>query len=153
MAFIFNKTRAVLDIGMVATMIAFIAVLINRPSFAPPLYMTMLMGLMILATIITIKKETWKEQQLDELQLASISFGSRWAITAVGMAAMLFLFVSPLQDMIVAWFNSVEANVEAREGRAMSAPASLFVLGMAASMAIFLTSKSLLAYVWTWTKR
>lgn len=149
----FSKAGAVLDIALLSTFAVFVAVLVNKPAFPPVAYFASLFALMIAANAIGIRREARIERQLDELELASVSFGARWAVSAIGIAAMLFLFVTPLQDAVLAWFQQVELNVEARGGRAMSAPATVFLLGMMVAMAIFLTAKSALATIWKWTKR
>lgn len=149
----FSRAGALLDIALLSTFALFVGVLVNKPALSPVAYFALLFALMIAANAISIKREARIERQLDELELASVSFGSRWAVSAIGIAAMLFLFVTPLQDAVVAWFQQVESNVGARGGRAMSAPATVFLLGMVVAMAIYLTAKSTLAAIWTWTKR
>lgn len=144
-----NKTSALFDIGLVATMFAFFAVMVNKPAFNPPIHTALLFALLLTATVVGWLREARKERQLDELELASASFGARWSAAVLGVVAVLLLFVTPIQDAIVWFAEAYEAN----EGRPLPAPVGVFVIGFVFAMMLQLTAKSALAAIWTWTKR
>lgn len=144
-----RKKTAMFDVGLVASLVAMFAVLVNKQAFPPPVYTALLVGLMLAATVLGLWREARKEGQLDELELASASFGARWSPAVLGTVAILLLFVTPLQDAIV-WFDQA---YEGNTGRPLPAPAGVFLFGFIFAMALQLTAKSALGAIWTWTKR
>jgi len=142
-------SRVLVDIGLVTLLVALIAVLGNKHSFSQPVHSALLFGLMVGIAALTWLREARKEEQLDELELASASFGARWSAAVLGMVALLLLFVTPLQDAIV-WF---EQAYRANEGRPLPAPVGVFVLGFVFAMMLQLSAKSVLGAAWMWTKR
>jgi hypothetical protein len=149
----FDKVQGVLDITLVASLATFFAVLVNRPSFSSVAYTILLTGLLAGVTLISVKRESRKERLLDEMQLASVSFGSRWALAAIVAVIFLFLFATPLQDAVGLWFERVQDRFQENGGKALSPPAALFWLGMVTTMTLYLVARSLLAAIWTWRKR
>ncbi len=137
------------DIGLVALIVALIAVIVNKQAFSQPAYSGLLFGLMLGVTALAWWHEALKERQLDELELASASFGARWSAAVLGTVALLLLFVTPLQDAIV-WFEQAYRN---NEGRPLPAPVGVFVLGFVFAMMLQLSAKSVLGAAWMWTKR
>jgi hypothetical protein len=144
-----SKATALLDLGPIAAMIAFIAVLINKASIAAPLDTALLLILALAATAIGLKREAQKEARLDEVELAGANFGARWSIAVVTVAALLMLFIAPLQNAI----TQLSMLMETSNGVSMPVPGKVFVLGMVSAIAIQLTAKSTLAAIWKWTKR
>lgn len=144
-----THSTAMLDIGLVASLVAVIAVLVNKHAFSPPVYTALVFGLILATTVIGWWREAWKEKQLDELELASASFGARWSPAVLGTVAILLLFVTPLQDAIV-WFDQAYEN---NEGRPLPAPAGVFLFGFVCAYFLQLTAKSALGAIWKWTKR
>lgn len=142
-------SRAGLDLGLVATLVALVTVLVNKQAFPPSVYNALLFGLMSAVTALGWWKEARKERQLDELELAGASFGARWGVAVLGMVALLLLFVTPIQDAIV-WFDQA---YEDNEGRPLPGPVGVFILGFVFAMALQLTAKSALGAAWMWTKR
>ena len=109
----------------------------------------LLHALALAVTVIGVIREAKKEEQLDEVELASASFGARWAVVAVTLLAVLMTFVQPLQSAIVHF--SILAT--SGEGAAIPAPAKVFVLGLVTALAIQLTAKAALSSWWKWSKR
>ena len=144
-----RKRAALLDIGLVLLLVALVAVIANKQAFSQPVHSALLFGLMLGVTALAWWREARKEEQLDELELASASFGARWSAAVLGTVALLFLFVTPLQDAIV-WFEQAYRN---NEGRPLPAPVGVFVLGFFFAMMLQLSARSVLAAVWMWTKR
>lgn len=144
-----GKKTALFDLGLVAFLIALFAVLVNKHALSPPVYMTLLVGLMLTATVIGWWREARKERQLDEVELAAASFGARWSMAAVGAIVLLLLFVPPLHDAIVWFAQAYEAN----EDRPLPAPVGVFVFGFVLAMFVQLAAKSALGAAWIWTKR
>lgn len=144
-----RKKTAMFDVGLVASLVAMFAVLVNKHAFSPPVYTALLVGLLLAATALGLWREARKEQQLDELELASASFGARWSPAVLGTVAILLLFVTPLQDAIV-WFDQA---YEDNEGRPLPAPAGVFLFGFVCAYFLQLTAKSALGAIWKWTKR
>lgn len=144
-----RKRTALLDIGLVLLLVALVAVIANKQAFSQPVHSALLFGLMLGVTALAWWREARKEEQLDELELASASFGARWSAAVLGTVALLFLFVTPLQDAIV-WFEQAYRN---NEGRPLPAPVGVFVLGFVFAMMLQLSARSVLAAVWMWTKR
>lgn len=144
-----SYSRALLDVGHVAALIAFSAVLINKAAIPAPLDMALLVMLALAVTAIGLKREAQKEARLDEVELAGANFGARWSVAVVIVAVLLMLFVAPLLSAI----TQLSMLMEQSNGVAMPAPGKVFVLGMVAAVAIQLTAKSALAAVWKWTKR
>lgn len=143
-----RKSRAMLNVGLVMSFVAMFAVLVNKQAFSQPVYSALLFGLMLGVTVLAWWHEALKERQLDELELASASFGARWSAAVLGIVALLLLFVTPLQDAIV-WFEQAYNN----EGRPLPAPVGVFVLGFVFAMMLQLSAKSVLGAAWMWTKR
>jgi len=104
---------------------------------------------MAAATALGWWREAWRERRLDELELASESFGARWSAAVLTSVALLLLFVVPLQDAIV-WFDRA---YEDNEGRPLPAPVGVFLFGFIFAVALHLTAKSALGAAWMWTKR
>ena len=144
-----RKRTALLDIGLVLLLVALVAVIANKQAFSQPVHSALLFALMLGVTALAWWREARKEEQLDELELASASFGARWSAAVLGTVALLFLFVTPLQDAIV-WFEEAYRN---NEGRPLPAPVGVFVLGFVFAMLLQLSARSVLAAVWMWTKR
>jgi hypothetical protein len=144
-----KRKAAILDIGLVILMVAVFAVLVNKRAFSPPAYTALLFGLMMAVTVLGWRREARKEKQLDELELASASFGARWGVAVLGTVALLLLFVTPLQDAIV-WFDQAYGN---NEGRPLPTPVGVFLLGFLFAMFLQLTAKSVLGAAWMWSKR
>ena len=144
-----RKRAALLDIGLVLLLVALVAVIANKQAFSQPVHSALLFGLMLGVTALAWWREARKEEQLDELELASASFGARWSAAVLGTVALLFLFVTPLQDAIV-WFEQAYRN---NEGRPLPAPVGVFVIGFVFANVLQLTAKSALAAAWMWTKR
>jgi hypothetical protein len=145
----FTKTGAMLDLGLVVAIVALLAVIIKKHAFSPSVYTALLFGLMLAATALAWWREARKEKRLDELELASASFGARWSMAVVGTVALLLLFVTPLQDAIV-WFDQA---YEDNEDRPLPAPVGVFVFGFVFAHFVQLTAKSALGAAWMWTKR
>ncbi len=137
------------DVGLVLSMIGFLAVLVNKRAFDPPVHTALLFALLLTATVIGWAREARKERQLDELELAAASFGARWSMAAVGTIALLLVFFAPLQDAIVRFAEAYEDN----EGRPLPARVGVFVFGFVLAMIVQMTAKSALGAVWMWTKR
>ena len=144
-----TKAGAIYDIGLIASMIGFVLVLINGQALVPLAYTALLFALLLAAMLFNIKREAHKEQQLDELQLASASFGARWSFAALGLVMLLMLFITPLQSAVAYIANIAEHS----NGAPMVSPSKTFLMGLVAAMVIQLTAKSALSAIWTWTKR
>lgn len=145
----FTKTGAMLDLGLGVAMVSLLAVLINKHAFSPTVHTALLFGLMLALTVLAWWREARKEKRLDELELASASFGARWSIAVVGIVALLLLFVTPLQDAIV-WFDQA---YEDNEDRPLPAPVGVFVVGFVFAHLLQMAAKSALGAAWMWTKR
>jgi lysylphosphatidylglycerol synthetase-like protein (DUF2156 family) len=142
-------SRAILDIGIVALLVALLAVLANKQAFSPPVHSGLLFALLAAATAIGWWREARREKRLDELQLASESFGARWSAAVLSAVALLLLFATPLQDAIV-WFDQA---YEDNEGRPLPGPVGVFLIGFVFAVMLHLTAKSALGAAWLWTKR
>ncbi|GAA0277429.1 hypothetical protein GCM10009127_17760 [Alteraurantiacibacter aestuarii] len=144
-----TKKGAAVDIAFLASMIGFVAVMINQRAFTPGVHSVLLIALVAVALALNISREARKEKQLDELELASASFGARWAVTVLGIVMMLLLFVTPMQSAVAHLANAVENG----SGVAMVRPSKTFLMGLCTAMVIQLGAKSALASIWKWTKR
>ena len=142
-------SRVLLDVGLVISLVAMFAVLVNKQSFSQPVHSALLFALMLAATVLAWWREARKEERLDELELAGASFGARWSAAVLGGVVLLLLFVTPLQDAIV-WFEEAYRN---NEGRPLPAPVGVFVFGFVFAMLLQLSAKSVLGAAWMWTKR
>ncbi|MEP2989767.1 MAG: hypothetical protein ABJN65_01050 [Parasphingorhabdus sp.] len=144
-----RKIGSLLDIGLVASLTAFIVVLVTGNSSANPLTSVLLIALALMVTSIGIWRETSKEQQLDEVQLAGLSFGARWGISVVIFVSLLATFLAPLQNII----EFAASTFEMAEGAAISASVRLFILGLITAMVIELSTKFVAAAIWRRSKR
>jgi hypothetical protein len=144
-----SQSNAWFHAGMVATFVAMFAVLVNKRAFDPPIYTAVLALLMLTATVLAWWYEARREQQLDELELASRSFGARWSTAVLGFVVLLLLFVTPVQDAIVRFAEAYEDH----RTRPLPAPVGVFTFGFVVAMFVQMASKSVLGSVWTWTKR
>jgi hypothetical protein len=140
---------ALLYFGMIASVVAWFAVLVNKHAFDPPIYSALLFTLMLMATLFGWWREMEKERELDELELAAASFGARWGVGVLAISALLLLFVTPLQDAIVLFAESYEDN----EGRPLPAPVGVFIMGFLLAVFLQQIAKSALGAMWKWTKR
>lgn len=144
-----TRMSALLDIALVASLVAAIVVMGNREALSSPLYFVLVAGLLVTVTVLGWWREAQRESKLDELELAAASFGARWSIAVVGIVAFLILFITPIQQGIV-WFA---AAYEANEGRPLPAAVGVFVCGFVLAQVVSLTAKSVIGAIWTWTKR
>lgn len=136
------------DIALVASLLAFGAILINRPDLPPIVTAGILIILTALITVIGVRRENTK---LDEVELAAVNFGSRWSITVVIAFMLLLCFFGPLQNGIDSIFGPV---AEARnENGPMSGIVLIFISGLLSGLVLLLASRSVLTRIWLWTKR
>ena len=134
------------DIALVASLLAFGAILINRPDLPPIVTAGILLILTALITVIGVRREN---TQLDEVELAAVNFGSRWSITAVIAFMLLLCFFSPLQEGIDNLFgNAVGAGNGPIPGTVL-----IFISGLLSGLVLLLASRSVLTRIWLWTKR
>ena len=140
---------SILDVVLVASLAIFIAVLINASSPVDPITSVLLLVLTLAVTAVGVWRESNKEQSLDEVQLASTSFGARWGISAVIFVTLLATFFAPLQGMI----EFAGSSFEAAEGGPFSVPVRLFILGLVCAMVIELLAKLVAAAIWRRSKR
>lgn len=144
-----RNSNALLNLAVGATFVAWFAVVLNRRAFDPPMYTALLVILMLTATVLGWWHEARKERQLDELELAGLSFGARWSTAVLGFFVLLLLFVTPLQDAIVQFAEAYEDH----DSRPLPAPVGVFTVGFVLAIAIQLTAKSVLGSIWMWSKR
>ena len=134
------------DIALVAALLAFGTILINRPDLPPVVTAGILIILTILITVIGVRRENTK---LDEVELAAVNFGSRWSITAVVTFLLLLCFFGPLQDGIDNLFGKA---VGAGNGP-IPGTVLIFISGLLSGLVLLLASRSVLTRIWLWTKR
>lgn len=142
-------SRAILNLGLLASIVAFIFVLINIDELPSSIAVVVLFAIALATTAIGVIREARKEESLDEVELAGASFGARWGIVAVILVALMMTFIAPLQGAIVN-FSTLATNSEAA---AMPAPAKVFILGLVTALAIQLIAKATLSTFWKWSKR
>jgi hypothetical protein len=140
---------ALLNLGVVTSMIVWLVVVVNKRAFDPPVFTALIIAPMLTATFFGWWSELRRERQLDELELAAASFGARWGVAVLGTMILLFLFVTPVQDAIVLFAESYEDN----RGRPLPAPVGVFIFGFLVAMLAQMTAKSALGAVWMWNKR
>lgn len=134
------------DIALVALLIAFGAILINRPDLPAIITAGALIVLTALITLIGIRREN---SGLDEVELAAVNFGSRWSITAVITLMLLLCFFGPLQDGVERIFGSV---IGVGNGP-IPGTVLIFISGFLTALVVLLGSKTILTRIWLWTKR
>lgn len=142
-------TRSALDIGLVASLALFIAVLVNTSSASSMIATAALIALALLVTLIGIWRETARERALDEVELASESFGARSGISAVVLVTFLATFFAPLQGLIE-WAASL---FESAPQDPFPIYVRVFIMGLVCAMLIELTAKSIAAALWRRSKR
>jgi hypothetical protein len=144
-----RTSNAMLNLGIGAAFVAWFAVVVNKRAFDPPIYTALLAALMLTAIVLTWLHEARRERQLDELELAGLSFGARWSTAVLGFTVLLLLFVAPLQDTIVGFAEAYEDH----DSRPLPAPVGVFTFGFVVAIFIQMASKSALGAIWMWTKR
>ena len=143
-----RKSNAMLNLAIGTTFVAWIAVMVNKRAFDPPIHTALLAALMLTAIVLTWLHEARRERQLDELELAGLSFGARWGTAVLGFTVLL-LFLTPLQDAIVQFAEAYEDH----KSRPLPAPVGVFTFGFVVAIFIQIASKSALGAIWMWTKR
>lgn len=134
------------DIALVAALVAFGAILINRPDLPPVVTAGILIILTALITVIGIRREN---TNLDEVELAAVNFGSRWSVTVVIVFMLLLCFFSPLQAGVDNLFgNAIGAGNGPIPGTVL-----IFISGLLSGLVLLLESRSVLMRIWLWTKR
>ena len=134
------------DIALVASLVAFGAILINRPDLPPVVTAGILIILTALITVIGVRRENIR---LDEVELAAVNFGSRWSVTVVIVFMLLLCFFGPLQADIDSLFgNTVGAGNGPIPGTVL-----IFISGLLSGLVLLLASRSVLTRIWLWTKR
>lgn len=141
-----TDSRPALDIALVALLLAFGAILINRPDLPSVVTAAILIVLTVLITAIGVRREN---KRMDEVELAAVNFGSRWSITAVVSFMLLLCFFGPLQDGIDSIFGAVAG---ARNGP-IPGTVLIFISGLLSAMVVLLASKFVLTRIWLWNKR
>ncbi|WP_067600291.1 hypothetical protein [Altererythrobacter ishigakiensis] len=136
------------DIALVASLLAFGAVLINRPDLPPIVTAGILIILTALITVIGVRREN---TNLDEVELAAVNFGSRWSITVVIVFMLLLCFFGPVHNGIDAIFGPVAGA--RNENGPMSGVVLIFISGLLSGLVLLLASKSMLTRLWLWNKR
>lgn len=136
------------DIALVASLLAFGAILINRPDMPPIVTAGILIILAALITVIGVRREN---TNLDEVELAAVNFGSRWSITVVITFMLLLCFFGPLQNGIDSIFGPVAGA--RNENGPMSGIVLIFISGLLSGLVLLLASRSMLTRIWLWTKR
>ena len=136
------------DIALVASLVAFGAILINRPDLPPIVPAGILIILTALITVIGVRREN---TNLDEVELAAVNFGSRWSITVVIVFMLLLCFFDPLHNGIDAIFGPVAGA--RNENGPMSGIVLIFISGLLSGLVLLLASRSVLTRIWLWTKR
>ena len=144
-----RKTGSMLDIGLVISLAAFVATLINAAAMPGILATGLLIVFTLAIAVIGIWREAHKEGQLDEVELAGASFGARWGVAAVIIIALLATFVPPLQSGI----NVMAAAFEASPASPIPASVRLFIAGLVCAMIVQLATKSLITLAWRRSKR
>ena len=134
------------DIALIASLLAFGAILINRPDLPSIVTTGILIILTALITLIGIRREN---SDMDEVELAAVSFGSRWSITVVVSFMLLLCFLGPLQDGVDGLFGgAVGAGAGPIPGTVL-----IFLSGLLTALVLLLGSKFVLSRIWLWTKR
>jgi hypothetical protein len=143
----FTARDALLDLGMVGLVAAFVVLLIYQSQLAG-LGSMLLLACAFAVTAIGLARDARRERRLDEVELAGASFGARWGAAAVTLLAVLTTFVAPIQHAIARFSALIEASVAVP----MPEAARAFVFGILAALVIQLAARSALSAVWRWRK-
>lgn len=139
-------TKPLHDIALVGSLLAFCAILINRPDLPSIVTTGMLLILTALITFIGIRREN---SAMDEVQLAAVSFGSRWSVTIVVTFMLLLCFLGPLQTGI----DTVFGGAVGKGDGPIPGTVLIFISGLLSALVLLLASKFVLTRIWLWTKR
>ncbi|MBO6609652.1 hypothetical protein [Altererythrobacter sp.] len=136
------------DIALVASLVAFGAILINRPDLPPVVTAGILIIMTALITVIGVRRENIR---LDEVELAAVNFASRWSVTVVMVFMLLLCFYGPVHHGIDAIFGPVAGA--RNDNGPMSGVVLIFISGLLSGLVLLLASRSVLTRIWLWTKR